>query len=67
MKTKDGRRVYGSIAQCECGNPATVGNGKAKICERCDRIQKRMFKDRCYAGEYSEKMARNREPISVFE
>ena len=52
MKTKDGRRAYGSPPECECGNPATVGNGKNKICERCDRIQKKTFTDKSYCGVF---------------
>lgn len=30
-----------NIAFCECGNPATVWTGDAKICDRCNDIEKR--------------------------
>jgi hypothetical protein len=32
-----------NIAFCECGNPATVWTGDAKICSRCDEIESQYF------------------------
>lgn len=50
MKTKDGRRAYGSPPVCECGNLATVKHTAALICERCYQIEKKVFTDKNYCG-----------------